>query len=593
MRFINFMILTLLVSSTVGADTDLLTAYRRVLSSDANFLAARASAEADREELPKALAGFLPSVSFSGMRSKNESDNTSRDVFGRESTQTSKYISENYSFSLRQPIYRKQVAAQYGQAEAIAQRADISIERERQSLAVRVSQAYLDALLADDQVNLARSQKKTYISMLSQAERSFKAGVGTLTDILEIRARLDLSLAQEMEAENQVQDTLQVLQMMMDAPPGKLHRIDAKKLPTRQASGDIDLNAWITRAETASPMINALRSDLESARYELEKAKSGHYPTLDLVATRKKASNETEVSLNVDTDTTLIGLQLNVPIFAGGYVNASVRQAHAKYDQATQKLEAARREVLLIVRREFGNVDMYASKVSALEAALLSAEDAKTGTEKGMLAGTRTTIDVLNAERQVILTNLDLAKARYLFILSYLKLRDGAGGLNDEVMQNANRWLTSAPATSVENASLPQSRLSLRDDQWIRIEALCAGWVNPNGVGGRTNREFVDAVLWVAHSGSRWQDLPEQFGHWQAVYLRFTNWAKKGVWDRLAVGLKGDDELEQLFRESAVFRFPYAAATQQAGKKGIIPTKSGQANFSRALFANATALAQK
>lgn len=592
MRNVSVVALLFAVNCQVFADTDLLSAYRRVLTSDANFLAARASSEADREELPKALAGFLPNVSFLGTRSRNESDNTSRDILGRESTQTSNYISENYAFNLRQPIYRKLAAAQYGQAGEIAQRADLSDEKERQSLALRVSQAYLDALLADDLLDLARSQKKTYTNMLSQAERAFKAGVGTLTDILDIRARRDLSLAQEMEAENQVQHTLQALQMMMDAPPGKLHRIDATKLPTREPIGGVDLNTWVTRADATNPTINVTRRDVEAAKYELEKAKSGHYPTVDLVATRKKASNETEVSLNVDTDTTLVGLQLNVPIFAGGYVNASVRQALAKQDQAMQKLEAARREVLLVVRREFGNVAMYSSKVNALEAALASAEGAKTGSEKGLIAGTRTTIDVLNAESQVIQTRLDLAKARYLFVLSYLKLRDGAGGLNDEVMQTANRWLTSEPVTSVENVFLPQQGQALRDEQWARIEALSAGWVNPNGVGGRSNRQFVDAVLWVTRNGPQWQDLPVEFGTWQSTYLRFTNWSKKGVWERLAAGLKGDDELKRLFEETSALPSPYAAANPTAGKKGNSSTKSGKTNPSPRLLSKATVLAR-
>ena len=94
----------------------------------------------------------------------------------------------------------------------------------------------------------------------------------------------------------------------MNSPPGKLRRIDAKKLPIRYPGGDADLNTWISRAEAASPTINALRRDIDSAKYELEKARSGHYPTLDLIASLKKASNESEVSLNLDTQTNLIGL---------------------------------------------------------------------------------------------------------------------------------------------------------------------------------------------------------------------------------------------------------------------------------------------
>lgn len=595
MRTIPFVAFLLAATSPVLADTDLLGAYRTVLSNDATYLAARASAEADREEVPKAFAGFLPNISFSGSSSKNETDNTTKNTAGQESTRTSRYLSESYSLNLRQPLYRKQVAAQYGQAEAIAQRADISLEHERQALALRVSQAYLDALLADEQLTFARAKKKTFINMLDQAERAYKAGVGTLTDILEIRARRDLSLAQEMEAENEVQNTLQTLQMMMNAPPGKLHRIDAKKLPIRYPGGDADLNAWISRAEAASSTINALRRDIDSAKYELEKARSGHYPTLDLIASIKKASNESEVSLNLETQTNLIGLQLNMPLFAGGYVSASVRQAHAKLEQASQKLEAARREVLLGVRREFGNVSMNSAKVSALEEALASAEDALIGTQKGVLAGTRTTIDVLNAQNQAIQTSVDLAKARYLFVLSYLKLREGVGGLDDEVMQTANRWLTSDSAATVNNiAYLPPRRMeSLRDDQWARIEALCSGYVNPSGVGGRTNRQFVEAVLWVARTGSGWQALPQHFGSWQSTHLRFTNWGKKGVWERLAKGLKGDTELERLFAKTSILGNQFAEKIESGRKMGTALKRSEQVSLFPAPVSKPTTLAHK
>lgn len=595
MRTISFMAFLLAITGSALADTDLLSAYRIVLSNDATYLAARASAEADREELPKAFAGFLPNISFSGSSSKNETDNTTKNNVGQESTRTSKYQSESYSINLRQPLYRKQVGAQYGQAEAIAQRADISLKHERQALALRVSQAYLDALLADEQLSFARAKKKTFINMLDQAERAYKAGVGTLTDILEIRARRDLSLAQEMEAENEVQNTLQILQMMMSAPPGKLHRIDAKKLPVRNPGGDADLNAWISRAEAASPTINALSRDIDSAKYELEKARSGHYPTLDLIASIKKASNESEVSQNLDTQTNLIGLQVNMPLFAGGYVSASVRQAHARLEQASHKLEAARREVLLGVRREFGNVAMNSAKVSALEEALASAEDALIGTQKGVLAGTRTTIDVLNAQNQAIQTSVDLSKARHLFVLSYLKLRDGAGGLDDEVMQTANRWLTSDSAGAVNDITYVPSRPmeTLRDDQWTRIEALCSGYVNPNGVGGRTNRQFIEGVLWLARTGSAWQELPKHFGSWQSTYVRFSNWGKKGVWKKLAKGLKGDAELERLFGKTTSLMNQYAEKPWPLRKTGTALTKSEPISFLPLSESRPTALAHK
>jgi len=106
-------------------------------------------------------------------------------------------------------------------------------------------------------------------------------------------------------------------------------------------------------------------------------------------------------------------------------------------------------------------------------------------------------------------------------------------------------------------------RSMLRDDQWARIEGLCSGKASERGVTGRNNRLFVEAVLWIARTGSPWRDLPKHFGPWHTVYMRFSRWSKQGIWARMAQALKGDADLEQLFVDSTIVRAHQHAAGAQ------------------------------
>jgi TolC family type I secretion outer membrane protein len=432
--------LGLLWLATPGwAATDLLTAYRRALAHDALYLSAKASAEADSKEVPKAVAGLLPSISFSGTASRNDTESTQKNVLGDDVTSRLYYYSQSYGLSLRQPLYRKQNWAQFRQSQAIAARAKASLKQEGQSLALRVATAYFEAVLAESQLRTESARKQTFEQIFALNEKAFKAGAGTLTDVYEVQARRDLSGAFVIEAENSLQNARTALKSIMTEEPGPLARIDDKKLPVTQSYGEVE--PWVARAEAANQNLAALRSELESTRQEAEKAKGGHYPTLDLILAHRRASNELDTLLNRGTKTSLVGVQMSLPIFSGGYAYASVAQASLRVEKTAQRLEAGRREIELNVRREFGSLRQSGAKAVALEQAMVSVEQALHGTEKGVAAGTRTTVDVLNAQDQVFRTKVELDRASALYILSYLRLQDAAGSLDDGAIQAVNQWL--------------------------------------------------------------------------------------------------------------------------------------------------------
>ena len=407
--------------SQVGA-VDLSQAYLSALEQDASIKASRAFADAGRESLPQARAQLLPNVSASFARNRNQLESSTPNILGEQTKSSYGYPSSNDTVTLRQPIYRGAQWAQYRQAKAQVADVEAVLDNDVQNLAVKVGSAYFEALLAQDQLALNRSQLSTYREHLESARKLLAGGSGTRTEVDEAQARLDMGTAQELESLQNVDYTRQQLQVMVNQPLDVLATLDPDKLnlvPPQPASVD----AWIDRAEQSSAELRALRARVEVATHEVAKARSGHYPSLDAVAQWSRSNSENSVSINSSYETRSVGIQLSVPIYAGGGVNSSVRQALANKVRAEQTLEAARRELGVRVYKEFRGVSEGVLRVRALEQAVRSAELAQESSRKSFQGGARTRIDVLNSETAVVVAKRDLAQARYVFLISHLRLQ--------------------------------------------------------------------------------------------------------------------------------------------------------------------------
>lgn len=420
---------------------DLRQAYQAAFENDANIRASRAGAMAGRERLPQARAQRLPNVGLTATRNHNDLTSNTRNVLNQPVSSESQYFSGSQTLTVRQPLYRPYMNALVRQAEAQVQEADSTLERDEQALVTRVGEAYFDALLAQDQLMLVGAQKTTYTTQLDAARKSFAAGSGTRTDIDEAQARLDLTLAQELEGKQNVEFTRRRLEALTGRNVDTLARLDVGRFtPAAPVPGSVE--AWIERAEHASPELQSLRAQLEGARQEIDKAKSGHYPTLDALAQWSRTSNDSVTNLNSRYDNKTLGLQLTVPLYAGGYVSSTVRQAVAAHERAREALEATRLDLGVRVHREFRGMTEGVLHISALEQAVRSAEQAVLSNRKSFQAGSRTTIDVLNAEQQKTLAQRDLAQARYVYLVSRLRLQALAGDDREASIAEVNAWLT-------------------------------------------------------------------------------------------------------------------------------------------------------
>jgi outer membrane protein, protease secretion system len=418
-----------------GETMTLSQAYRAALEQDATIRAVRASTDAKRERLPQARAQLLPNVSASGSVNKNHLL-----ALGQNGLADLTYSSSNRSLSIRQPIFRPYQFADYRQAEAQVADANASLDKETQNVAVRVATAYLDALLAEDQLALVAAQKTTYTTQLDAARKRFKAGVGVRTDIDDAQAKLDQAVAQELQARQNLAYTRRELQVLVNAPVGKLAPLDAARLKLVDPNPN-RLEDWVERAELTSPEVRSLEAQRDAARADIDKAKAGHLPTLDAVAQWSVARSDTVTTINARYDTRTIGLQLNVPIFAGGYNTSQVRQSIASVEAVEQQLEALRRDLALRVEKQFRGVTEGVAQIRALEQAVRSAETTLESNRKSYEGGVRTLVDVLNAEQQRVSAMRDLAQARYVYVLSRIQLQALTGEANEPVIEEANSWL--------------------------------------------------------------------------------------------------------------------------------------------------------
>ncbi|MCF8161387.1 MAG: TolC family outer membrane protein [Polaromonas sp.] len=431
---------TLLCMSLPASPMDLLQAYQAAQSNDASILASRATAVAERERLPQARAQLFPNLSASLSHNKNDLESTAPNFFGVEQTTNSSYPSNNKTLTLRQPVFRKQLMAQYRQAAAQVDDADAALAVEEQNLAVRVSGAYFEAMLTHDQLALVLAQQKAFTEQLDAARKTYAAGSGTRTDVDEAQARLDMNLAQEIEARQDVAYTLQQLQTLVNQPIDKLATLRVASLELLEPQPN-RLQDWLDRAELSNPQLQSLRARVEIARHETEKARAGHYPTLDAIAQWTDSDSESVSNTKQRYVNKLVGVQLNIPLFAGGYVNSQVRQTLAGLERAGQLLEAGRRDLGLRVNKEFRGVTENIPKIRALEQALRSADQMVLSSQKSFQAGSRTILDISNAEQQRVVVQRDLAQSRYMYLISKIRLLALVGGADFEAVAAVNRVL--------------------------------------------------------------------------------------------------------------------------------------------------------
>ncbi|WP_374242280.1 TolC family outer membrane protein [Zoogloea sp.] len=433
-RVVVTMAAALMAAQAVAADLE--QVYRDALAYDAALAAARAAADAGREKLPQGRAGLLPSVNLTGNTNWNDTalHSPTLDRSGR-------YNSNGWQVQLTQPLFRWQNWVQYKQGEIQAALADAQFELARQDLTLRAAQAYFDVLAAQDVLAAAQALNEANTQQLALAKKSFEVGTVTITDVHEAQSRADLSSAQTIAAESDLAVKRHALLVLTGKEPDSLKGLRKGVALSRPEPSDIQ--SWVTAAEGGNLAVQANQLASEVATREVERNRAGHLPTVDVVASRGNTatSNPLTAFSAYNTDATVVGLQLAMPLFQGGATSSRVREAAALREKALADVDNARRTAAQNARQAYLGVTSGLAQVKAFEAAQVSSRSALDANKLGYEVGVRINIDVLNAQSQLFDTQQKLAKARYDTLMAQLKLKAAAGTLGDEDIKAINALL--------------------------------------------------------------------------------------------------------------------------------------------------------
>ncbi|MFF7707592.1 TolC family outer membrane protein [Pseudomonas sp. NPDC007930] len=421
---------TLLLVGRGAYAVDVLDAYALALRHDPAFQAALQQHEAGLQERRIGLANLLPNLSYAYQTARNRADVTAPTSTGGGSVHRN-YTSSVGALTLQQPLFDYAAWAQYRQGVARAALAGEQFRGRGQALVVRVFAAYSQALLAGEQIDLARAQRRAYAEQLQMNRHTFEAGEGTRTDILETQARFELAQAQELEAGDALDGALRELQAMTGAPVSLEQLAPLAEPFTVPSLQPARFEAWRDLAMQANAELAGQRHGLEVAEQEVERQRAGHLPTLKLYASARRTRSETENTYGQEYDTGSLGLQVSVPLFAGGGVLAAQRKASASYAQANYEYDAQRNTLLNDLRKQFNLCTSAVAKVRAYGFAAEAAQALVEATRQSVAGGERVNLDVLDAQQQRYSARRDLAEARYGYLNAWLQLKYLAGHLDE------------------------------------------------------------------------------------------------------------------------------------------------------------------
>jgi outer membrane protein len=423
-----------------AAAQDLQQVYRDAKSYDALYASARYALQAGLEKLPQGRALVLPTV---GLTAATTTNHLAIDPYGPtpvpQSART--FYNRNYLLSFSQPVYRPQNWLQFDQAEQQVRQAEAIFGQAGQDLIVRVSQAYFDVLAAGDTLALVGAQKIAIAEQLAQAKRNFEVGTATITDTHEAQARYDLAVAQEISAQNDLDNKRKALAQITGKDYAALRQLRAQVQLSPPSPNN--MNDWVALAEKQAYPIVIQDATTQIAGLQNKFARAGHFPTVDLVASygQTEQTGSTISGNSAQLNSGSIGFQLAVPIYQGGAISSREREAAANFEKAKHDLENARRSSVLLAQQSYLAVINGVAQVRALDQALVSSQSALDSNKLGYEVGVRINIDVLNAQQQLFSTRRDLAVARYNTITSHLRLKAAAGSLREEDLEEINRAL--------------------------------------------------------------------------------------------------------------------------------------------------------
>ena len=430
-----FIIQTSLSASAYAKEepVSLFDIYQLAEKGDPIYLSSEANYFAQQQSNPQSWAAVLPQISFSAYRSNVKQDIKSTTSFVQS------YDSNGYTLRISQALFRQSDFIRISQSNATVLKAQADFDSAKHDLIIRVATNYFNVLAAKDDVNFNRREYKALKRRLLQSEQKFQVGLIAITDVQEALARHDQSTAQVITAKNKFQITLENLRELT----GEIHtniKSLTSDIPLLSPEPE-NINDWVKLALTNNLNLRAAKQLMQIAKDEIAIQRAGHLPTLDLVAERSYSKVGGGFFGSRAIDQNSISLEFNLPLYAGGRTSSKTTQARYEYNAARQQYIQSQRATERLTRSGYLNVLSNISQVKALKQAVTSGDKALETTQAGFEVGTRTTVDVLNSQRELFRAKKDYARARYDYLLETLRLKKAAGILTVNDLKQMSNWI--------------------------------------------------------------------------------------------------------------------------------------------------------
>ena len=420
-----------------GFADDMLSVYQLAVQSDPQLQAAKAAYQSTLEVVPQSRAALLPNLGATGVVTRDRYHNRNPAAGEPENSYAT---NKTFGAQLTQAIYQRESFLKLEQTDSVIAQSKAQLTAAEQDLILRVATRYFLVLGAQDNLAFVKGDKDAIGRTLDQAQQRFDVGLSAITDVLEAQARYDIAVSDEINAEKLLADAREALREVTGVEPGTLEVLQPE-IPLIPPEPAVE-EQWVTVATDQNPLLLAARAATETARQEIDIQRAGHYPTLDLTADYAWRNNDFGgFGITQERNDSSIGVQMTLPLYTGGLISANTRQSQHQFTQAQETQVQQRRATERQARDYFRGVMTGISKVTALKQAVVSNEKALEAAEAGFDVGTRTIVDVLDTQRDLLSAKRDHARSRYDYLLDVLRLKLAAGSLEEDDLRLINALL--------------------------------------------------------------------------------------------------------------------------------------------------------
>lgn len=419
--------------STNALATTLEDVYNLAVENDPELGAAQAVFLSRNEVVSQNRALILPNLTVGGSTSDNKQE------FVGTGTPDLEFNVHGWQAILNQPVFRLDSWYRFQQAKNIQAEALANFAAEQQALLVRVAESYFAILEAEAALSASNAERDAVQRQLEQVQQRFDVGLVAITDVLESQAAFDSSTVTVIEAEGAQSTSFEPLVRLTGSAFDEINGL-AEDFPIRYPDPQNE-DAWVQMALENNYSLAAARERLRTAERGLQLAKSGHYPTLDAQVSFNHQDSGGVNFLGNTIDQTTATLSLNVPIYQGGGVRSQVKSAGYDVEAAQKNLDLIQRQVVENTRNLYTAINTDVARVRARLRGIESSQSALDATQTGYEVGTRNIVDVLNAQRNLFLSQFQYASARHLYVLDTLRLKQIVGTLSPQDLYDLNQFI--------------------------------------------------------------------------------------------------------------------------------------------------------